>query len=93
METSTVFELMEPGALPVRFFRAWEYFLPGDEVEVMLPGPGSYTGLVTDVMRDGSGIWVYLNGMGRQFFGVDDDVQITSHGSQVSAVKEEWGTA
>lgn len=77
----------------MRFVRAWEYFSVGDEVDVWRPGPDSYTGLVTDVRRDGSGIWVYLNGVGRRYFDVEDDVQITRHGTQVRAIKEGRGPA
>lgn len=78
MEKSTVFKTLDPDALPVRCFRAWEYFLPGDEVEVQLGPEVSHAGRIEDVMPDGSGIWVYLNGVGRRLFGVEDDVQITN---------------
>ncbi|MDI2033600.1 hypothetical protein [Paenarthrobacter nitroguajacolicus] len=77
MEKSTVFKMRDPEALPVRYYKAWEYFIPGDEVEVKQPGAGSNFGVVVDVMPDGSGIWVYINGFGQRLFGVDEDVDVT----------------
>lgn len=51
--------------------------MSGDEVEVKMPGVGLHIGLVLDVMPDGSGIWLYVNGVGKRLFGVDEDVDIT----------------
>lgn len=77
MEQSTVFTMSDPDALPVRYYKAWEYFLPGDEVDVKLRGADSQTGQVVDVMPDGTGVWVYVHGVGRRLFSVEDAVEIT----------------
>ncbi|MFI2564207.1 hypothetical protein [Paenarthrobacter sp. NPDC018779] len=33
-------------------------------------------GLVQDVMLDGTGVWIYVNGVGRRLFGAEEDVEI-----------------
>jgi len=75
-DNSTVFRLADPDALPVRYYKAWEYFVPGDEVEVKQSNADLQTGLVVDVMPDGAGLWVYVNGIGRRLFSADEDVDI-----------------
>ncbi|UXM91179.1 hypothetical protein [Paenarthrobacter sp. JL.01a] len=77
MEESTVFVMSDPENLPVRYYKAWEYFVPGDEVEVKQPGAALDAGVVVNVMPDGSGVWVYVNGVGQRLFSVEDDVAIT----------------
>ncbi|MFC8039860.1 hypothetical protein ACFUOZ_10950 [Paenarthrobacter sp. NPDC057355] len=77
MENSTVFVMSDPEALPVRYYKAWEYFVPGDEVEVKQPGAAFDAGVVVNVMPDGSGVWVYVNGVGQRLFSVEEDVAIT----------------
>ncbi|MBP2268911.1 hypothetical protein J3A64_004375 [Pseudarthrobacter sp. PvP004] len=81
MEESTVVKMMDPDALPVRRYKAWEYFLPGDEVVVTVSDEGTQIGVVADVMPDGSGLWVYLDGIGRRLFDAADDVIITRYSS------------
>ena len=71
---SSVFRMLDPDALPPRCAKAWEYFLPGDEVEIDFGGV--MAGLVLDVMPDGTGVWVYVDGVGRRLFGVEEDVEI-----------------
>lgn len=51
-------------------------FLPGDEVEIDFGGV--MAGLVLDVMPDGTGVGVYVDGVGRRFFGAEEDVEITT---------------
>lgn len=75
-EKSSVFKMLDAGTLPLRHYKAWEYLLPGDEVEVKMPGAGLQLGLVLDVMPDGSGVWLYVNDVGKRLFGVDEDVEI-----------------
>ncbi|WP_144661172.1 hypothetical protein [Paenarthrobacter nicotinovorans] len=77
MEESTVFVMSDPENLPVRYYKAWEYFVPGDEVEVKQPGAALDAGVVVNVMPDGSGVWVYVNGVGQRLFNVKEDVEIT----------------
>lgn len=69
--------MSDPENLPVRYYKAWEYFVPGDEVEVKQPGAALDAGVVVNVMPDGSGVWVYVNGVGQRLFSVEDDVAIT----------------
>lgn len=88
MEKCTVFVMADPDALPVRYYKAWEYFLPGDEVDVRLAGGAPNPGVVVAVMPDGSGIWVYINGVGQRLFGVDEDVDITVTGTPAGADRE-----
>ncbi|BCW42025.1 hypothetical protein StoSoilB3_35600 [Arthrobacter sp. StoSoilB3] len=88
MEKCTVFGMADPDALPVRYYKAWEYFLPGDEVDVRNAGGVPTPGLVVAVMPDGSGIWVYINGVGQRLFGVDEDVDITVTGTPAGAGRE-----
>ncbi|MDD7835114.1 MULTISPECIES: hypothetical protein [Paenarthrobacter] len=77
MEESTVFVMSDPENLPVRYYKAWEYFVTGDEVEVRQPGAALDAGVVVNVMPDGSGVWVYVNGVGQRLFCVEEDVAIT----------------
>ncbi|MFF2841449.1 hypothetical protein [Paenarthrobacter sp. NPDC057981] len=77
MEESTGFVMSDPENLPVRYYKAWEYFVPGDEVEVRQPGAAFGAGVVVNVMPDGSGVWVYVNGVGQRLFSVEEDVAIT----------------
>ncbi|BCW12220.1 hypothetical protein NtRootA4_32810 [Arthrobacter sp. NtRootA4] len=88
MEKCTVFVMADPDALPVRYYKAWEYFLPGDEVDVRNAGGVPTPGVVVAVMPDGSGIWVYINGVGQRLFGVDEDVDITVTGTPAGAGRE-----
>ncbi|WP_445931724.1 hypothetical protein [Paenarthrobacter nitroguajacolicus] len=81
---------MDQDALPVRCWKAWEYFLPGDKVEVAVRDEATQRGVVADVMPDGSGIWIYLNGVGRRLFDVEDDVRIARYGSPEWVIQEEW---
>ena len=37
---------------------------------------GVMAGLVLDVMPDGTGVWVYVDGVGRRLFGAEEDVEI-----------------
>lgn len=73
---NTVFRMLDPDALPVRCAKGWEYFLPGDEV--VIDFGGVMAGLVDDVMPDGSGVWVCVDGVGRRLFGVEEDAEITA---------------
>jgi hypothetical protein len=77
VEESTAFVMADPENLPVRYYKAWEYFVPGDEVEVKQPGAALDAGVVVNVMPDGSGVWVYVNGLGQRLFNVEEDVEIT----------------
>ncbi|MFJ4210238.1 hypothetical protein ACIPY2_17430 [Paenarthrobacter sp. NPDC089675] len=77
MEKSTVFRMMDPEALSARYNKAWEYFLPGDEVDIDFAGGGGVmAGVVQDVMPDGTGLWIYVNGVGRRLFGAEEGVEI-----------------
>lgn len=80
MQNGRVFQVTDPEMLPMRHHKAWEYFQRGDDVEVTLQGVACGTGVVVDVMADGSAIWVYINGVGRRLFGADENVQVTSIG-------------
>ncbi|MEC3851900.1 hypothetical protein [Paenarthrobacter ureafaciens] len=73
---NTVFITMDPTALPARSTKGWEYLLPCDEVEVTLPEGDTLGGLILDGMSDGSGVWVYLDGVGKRFFNAEQNVEI-----------------
>ncbi|MCW3766110.1 MULTISPECIES: hypothetical protein [Paenarthrobacter] len=73
---NTVFITMDPNALPARSTKGWEYLLPCDEVEVTLPEGDTLGGLILDGMSDGSGVWVYLDGVGKRFFNAEQNVEI-----------------
>ncbi|WP_281444585.1 hypothetical protein [Paenarthrobacter nicotinovorans] len=88
MEKCTVFVMADPDALPVRYYKAWEYFLPGDEVDVRHAGGAPNPGVVVAVMPDGSGMWVYVNGVGQRLFSVEEDVDITVTGTPAGADRE-----
>lgn len=64
--------------------------MPGDKVEVTVCDEATRLGVVADVMPDGSGIWIYLNGVGRRLFDVEDDVRITRHGSPEWVIQKDW---
>ncbi|MCT9870767.1 hypothetical protein [Paenarthrobacter aurescens] len=75
-QKNTVFVLKEPEALPHHYDMGWEYFLPGDQVTVSLAGGETMKGVVSDVMPDGSAVWIRANGGGRRLFGLHDGAEI-----------------
>lgn len=76
VQKSSVFRLMNPDTLPAWHDKAWEYLCPGDEVDIDLAKGQLGHGVVLDVMPDGSGVWVYVNGLGRKLFGAEEEVEI-----------------
>jgi hypothetical protein len=44
--------------------------------------------VVVAVMPDGSGMWVYVNGVGQRLFSVEEDVDITVTGTPAGAGRE-----
>lgn len=75
-DDSSVFMTLDPGTATHRLEKGWEYFVPGDEVEVTLSDGSEVTGWITDMMPGGSAVWVFAYGIGRRLFAAYEDVDI-----------------